>query len=98
MTESKEDAKFFINRFWPKLIERLQIAKVAMENGMDISETDLEIIKAQHKLYHNGEIVFDSLCSLDSDVSVVQGELFGNSVMPLTDGIDVDNDGLNQIT
>ena len=91
MSESKEEAKFFVGRFWPKLIERLQIAKVAMENGMDISETDLEILKVQHKAYHNGEIVFDNLCSLESDVSAEQGELFCNSVMPEPSGTRIEN-------
>jgi hypothetical protein len=66
MTEKKEDAKFFVTKFWPKLIERLQIAFVSMQNGRDLSEQDLDIVKAQHELYHTGRIEFDNLSSMDS--------------------------------
>jgi len=90
MSEEKKDAKFFVYKFWPKLIERLTVAKVAMENGMDISDKDLSLIKAQHKLYYNGEVEFDdSLSSVDSAISTTQGELFNNVVMSECDGTGV---------
>jgi hypothetical protein len=96
MTEKKEDAKFFVTKFWPKLVERLQIAFVSMQNGRDLSEQDLDIVKAQHELYHTGRIEFDNLSSMDSEVSFVsQGLLFNDgmadTVTEKPDGTEVEN-------
>lgn len=71
MKEEKEDARFFVTKFWPKLIERLQIAFVSMNNGTDISEQDLDIIRAQHELYHEGRIEFDNLSLMDSEYNIL---------------------------
>jgi hypothetical protein len=96
MTEKKEDAKFFVTKFWPKLVERLQIAFVSMQNGRDLSEQDLDIVKAQHELYHTGRIEFDNLSSMDSEVSFVsQGLLFNDgmadAVTEKPDGTEVED-------
>lgn len=95
MTEKKEDAKFFVTKFWPKLIERLQIAFVSMQNGRDLSEQDLDIIKAQHELYHTGRIEFDNLSSMDSEIMTYQADLFSatmaDTVTEKPDGMEVED-------
>lgn len=95
MTEKREDAKFFVTKYWPKLVERLQIAFVSMQNGRDLSEQDLDIIKAQHELYHTGRIEFDNLSSMDSEAIVYQPDLFSatmsDTVTEKPDGTEVED-------
>lgn len=91
MKEEKEDARFFVTKFWPKLIERLQIAFVSMNNGTDISEQDLDIIKAQHELFHEGRIEFDNLSLMDSANVTYQPDLFTTNVINDTIGTEVES-------
>ena len=96
MSEIKKDAKYFVERVWPKVSERLQISKVAMDNGMEMNEGDLEIIRAVHKAYFNGELPED-LGSLDSALDTItdniakQGSLFDARSSCNADGTDIED-------
>jgi len=62
---------------WDRLCERLTVAKIAMENHMPITDDDLEILKAIHKFWYNGEISFTKTeLQDDGSSSVIQGDLF----------------------
>ena len=76
---------------WDKLIERLTVAKVAMENHMSISEEDMEILRVIHKYWYNGEIVFVKTdMKGDNDGSVMQGSLFDDKK---ADPVNINTDG-----
>lgn len=90
MTENREEAKLFVTKGLPKIVERLTIAKVNMDNGIDINEGDLKIIESIHKLCHEGEIEVESLSSVDSDNIVKQYGLFDAMLSGFSDGTEVE--------
>ena len=92
MANDKEDAKFFVTKVWPKVVERLQISFVSMNNGVDPGEKDLEIVREVFNSWYDGRIeVDDSLSSVDSAVNIIQQKrLFDDNSSDIQLGMDVE--------
>jgi hypothetical protein len=99
MTEVKEPRTIekeagFLNKYYPKIAERILIINESMRNGVEISDADLEIMKEVHRWWFEGRFpVMETIVIPDKQI-VIQTDLFADKT---TDNVIAECSGMEVV-